>query len=241
MSDLVQIGSVGSSRRDFLQTTLLGLSAFVTIGFSRAGDKYEFFTEAEVEFLNPAVDRLIPADEKCPGASDLGVVNYIDRQMAGPWGKAEQIYFHGPFIPGPPELGYQLGFTPADLFRRAIGAINDRLRKQGTAFHELSHPQQDELLHALESGKLNLNGVPSDTFFGFLWQHTLEGFFGDPVYGGNRNKDSWRMIGFPGAYTDFYEHVGQHNVPFVREPMSIADAKADPMSMPGMDHKQGGK
>jgi gluconate 2-dehydrogenase gamma chain len=54
-------------------------------------------------------------------------------------------------------------------------------------------------LKRLEAGGKDLAGVPGDLFFEHLWEVTLEGYFSDPVYGGNRGLISWRMIGFPGA------------------------------------------
>jgi gluconate 2-dehydrogenase gamma chain len=54
-------------------------------------------------------------------------------------------------------------------------------------------------------------------------QHTVEGFFSDPIYGGNKNKIAWKMIGFPGAYADYHDLIDQHGVEFHREPLSIAD------------------
>jgi gluconate 2-dehydrogenase gamma chain len=231
--------SNNNTRRGFLQTTLIGISGIGIIRVAQAQSSQHLFLEAsEIDFLEAAVDRLIPPDEKWAGGKDAGVVTYIDRQMSGPWGKGDQLYMSGPYIPGPPSLGYQLGFTPAQMFRRAITAINQRFKNQGTSFKQLSHQEQDAFLSALEAGKFDLNGVPSSTFFGFLWEHTLEGFFADPVYGGNRDKVGWRMIGFPGAYSDFYEWIDKHGVPFTREPLSIADEKASPP----MQHEQhGGK
>jgi gluconate 2-dehydrogenase gamma chain len=79
-------------------------------------------------------------------------------------------------------------------------AINAELAKASTPFAQMSADQQDAYLHALEAGGKDLGGVPSDVFFAHLWQCTVEGFFSDPVYGGNRNMVAWRMIGFPGAY-----------------------------------------
>ena len=229
--------SNNNTRREFLQTTLIGISGIGIIRVAQAQSSQHLFLEAsEIDFLEAAVDRLIPPDEKWAGAKEAGVVTYIDRQMSGPWGKGDQLYMSGPYIPGPPSLGYQLGFTPAQMFRRAIAAINQRFKNLGTSFKQLSHEEQDDFLSALEAGKFDLNGVPSSTFFGFLWEHTLEGFFADPVYGGNHDKVGWRMIGYPGAYSDFYEWIDQHGVPFTREPMSIADEKASP----SMQHAQHG-
>ncbi len=147
-----------NSPREFLQTALVGIPALSTIAVSQANQAgYQFFNHSEVAFLEPAVARLIPPDEKWPGARAAGVVTYIDRQMAGPWGRGEQLYMGGPFIPGTPIVGYQPGYTPADLFRRSIAAINQHL---GTSFGRLSHEAQDACLRALEVGRFDLNGEP---------------------------------------------------------------------------------
>jgi len=126
--------------------------------------------------------------------------NYIDKQLGGAWGAGERLYRSGPWQPGTPSQGYQLAFTPAELFRTAMKTINTELAKASTPFAQMSAEQQDAYLHALETGGKDLGGVPSDVFFAHLWQCTVEGFFSDPVYGGNRNMVAWRMIGFPGAY-----------------------------------------
>jgi len=52
---------------------------------------------------------------------------------------------------------------------------------------------------------------------------TVEGFFSDPVYGGNRDMVAWRMIGFPGAYAPYYDLVQQHGIAVVRAPTSLAE------------------
>jgi gluconate 2-dehydrogenase gamma chain len=56
-----------------------------------------------------------------------------------------------------------------------------------------------------------------------LLKMTVEGYFSDPVYGGNRNMAAWRMIGFPGAYANYYDAIDRHGVKFEREPMSIGE------------------
>src|SRR5262249_29737323 len=137
---------------------------------------FVFFRPDEVEFVSAAVDRFIPPDE-WPGAVDAGVVEYIDQQMAGKWGSAGYMYWHGPFKEGTPSQGYQLPFTPAELFRRAISAINQSFVTQGTSFHQLSPEKQDEYLKMLFANRTTLNGVPSKVFADFLLQHTIEGFF----------------------------------------------------------------
>src|SRR5208283_4123040 len=125
--------------------------------------------------------------------------------------------------PGTPSQGYQLPFTPAELFRTALTAINKQLSEAGTPFASMSADRQDAYLHSLETGGKDLGGIPSDVFFEHLWDCTVEGFLSDPVYGGNRDMVSWRMIGFPGAYASYYDLVDQHGIKINRAPMSIGE------------------
>jgi gluconate 2-dehydrogenase gamma chain len=175
----------------------------------------------EAAFIEAAVARLIPKDDEWGGALEAGVPNYIDKQLAGAWGAGERLYRSGPWQPGTPSQGYQLPLTPAELFHIALRAINQELLQ--TPFAQMSPDQQDKYLKSLEAGGKDLGGVPSDVFFAHLWECTLEGFFSDPVYGGNRNMVSWRMIGFPGAYASYYDLVDQHGIKIDRSPTSLAE------------------
>jgi gluconate 2-dehydrogenase gamma chain len=176
---------------------------------------YLFFNPAEAAFIDAAVARLIPKDENGPGALEVGVPEYIDRQLAGAWGTGERLYRSGPWHPGTPSQGYQLPFTPAELFRAAIRAVDRR-------FTRLAAKEQDAYLDSLQKGKADLGGVPSNVFFESLLEVTIEGFFSDPAYGGNRDMAAWKMIGFPGAYADFYELVDKHGVAYTAPPTSLA-------------------
>jgi gluconate 2-dehydrogenase gamma chain len=182
---------------------------------------YLFFNAEEAAFIEAAVARLIPKDDQWGGALEAGVPNYIDKQLAGAWGAGERLYRSGPWQPGTPSQGYQLPFTPAELFRTALATIDKALAK--TPFAQMSADQQDNYLAGLEQGGTDLGGVPSEVFFSHLWECTLEGFFSDPVYGGNRNMISWRMIGFPGAYASYYDLVDQYGIKIDRPPMSLAE------------------
>jgi len=184
---------------------------------------YLFFNADEVLFIEAACERLIPADELGPGAVGAGVPNYLDKQLGGAWGAGERLYRSGPWAAGTPSQGYQLPFTPAELFHTALRAIIRDLNSQQTPFHEMPVDSQDAYLKSLESGAHDLDGVPSAVFFDMLLKMTVEGFFSDPVYGGNRDMAAWRMIGFPGAYADYYQAIDKHGVKFVREPMSLAE------------------
>ena len=181
---------------------------------------YLFFNSEEAAFIEAAVARLIPKDEQWGGALEAGVPNYIDKQLAGAWGAGERLYRSGPWQAGTPTQGYQLPYTPAELFRTALGAITKDESQR--PFAAMSADDQDSYLKSLEAGGKDLGGVPCNVFFDHLWECTLEGFFSDPVYGGNRDMLSWRMIGFPGAYASYYDLVDQHGIKLDRAPMSLA-------------------
>jgi gluconate 2-dehydrogenase gamma chain len=181
---------------------------------------YLFFNAEEADFIEAACERLIPGDEVGPGALQAGVPNYLDKQLGGAWGSGERLYRSGPWRQGTPSQGYQLPFTPGELFHTALRAIHAEF-KDG-AFKDLPSEQQDAYLKSLEAGGKDLDGVPSAVFFQMLLQMTVEGFFSDPVYGGNKDMVAWKMIGFPGAYASYYDLIDKHGVKLEREPMSLA-------------------
>ena len=169
-----------------------------------SGANYQFFHPEEAAFIEAAVARLIPSDETGPGAGEAGVVLFIDRQLAGGFGMGERTYLGEPFAAGTASQGYQM-HAPAVAYREAIAAVNAYARQSaGADFMQLQPEAQDRVLHALESGEAHLNGsVGAKAFFALLWQNTIEGYFADPLYGGNRGMGGWRMIGFPGAHYDY--------------------------------------
>jgi gluconate 2-dehydrogenase gamma chain len=185
---------------------------------------YIFFKTDDANFMEAAVERLIPSDENGPGAVEAGVPSYIDKQLGGAWGAGERLYRSGPWHEGSATQGYQLPFTPAELFRNALRGIKSDLGKRGVAsFAKLGPADQDAYLKSLQTGHLDLNGVPSNVFFESLLELTLEGYFSDPVYGGNKDMAAWKMIGFPGAYATYYSLVDQHGIDFTRAPMSLSE------------------
>jgi len=106
------------------------------------------------------------------------------------------------------------------VFRVAIREINHHL---GKPFEKLAAKEQDEVLKNLEEGKLALESVPSRFFFNLLLEATIDGFFADPIYGGNRDKAGWKLVGFPGVAAVYTTLVDKHGVPYNAEPVSIAD------------------
>ena len=178
-----------------------------------SGSGYVYFTPVEAAFIEAAVGRLIPNDPVGPGAVEANVPFFLDRQLAGPFGRGDHYFLGGPWPKGTPEQGYQSRFSPAQLYRAAIVAIDQYVSANlgAAAFSALAATDQDKLLKALESGDVKLDGgVDSKSFFAMLLQNTKEGYFSDPIYGGNKDMAAWKMIGFPGAHYDYKEWVSRH-------------------------------
>ena len=182
-------------------------------------------TAEEAAFFSASADTMIPADELSPSGTDCGVPVFIDRQLAGAWGAGAKMYRAGPFHQGLPEQGYQLALTPRDFFAAGVQATNAWSRQSfGTEFDRLTPVQRTEALKRMEEGKAEFDGFDLKAFFQRLLAITMEGFFSDPVYGGNRNKASWRMLGFPGLPATYADKIDQYrNKRYVTEPQSIAD------------------
>ena len=186
---------------------------------------YTFLTPPEAAFIEAAVDRFIPADDLTPTGTECGVATFIDRQLAGAWGSGDRLYMQGPWQKGTPTQGYQSPMTPAEFIRAGIAATNAYCRKTSQReFDRLSIDLQIKLLQDLEQGRVALDGVAAQEFFNLLLAVTMQGFFADPVYGGNRDKAAWKMIGYPGVIAIYSEHIKTYrNKRYDVEPKSIVD------------------
>jgi gluconate 2-dehydrogenase gamma chain len=182
-------------------------------------------TSTEAAFFSAAADTFIPADALSPSGTECGVVTFIDRQLAGAWGSGAKMYRSGPFRKAKPEYGYQLPLTPREFFAAGIVATNDWVNKtHGKEFDRLSRKERDDALKLMDQGKAELADFNGKQFFEALLDVTMEGFFSDPIYGGNKNKVSWKMIGYPGLPATYANVIEQYrNKPYKIEPQSIAD------------------
>jgi gluconate 2-dehydrogenase gamma chain len=183
---------------------------------------YLFFSATEAAFIESAVARLIPNDELGPGAVETGVPIFIDRQLAGPYGQGDHFYLKGPFPSSEKTQGWQMR-DPASVYRAAIAEINRyTIDAKGKDFASLAGHDQDQILGALESGDAKLKGaIDGKAFFDLLLQNTIEGFFADPLYGGNRAMAGWKLIGFPGARYNHRDFVTRHGEPYPLPPVAI--------------------
>jgi gluconate 2-dehydrogenase gamma chain len=183
-------------------------------------------TGSEAAFIVAVVDTLIPADELSPSGSDCGVAVFIDRQLGSAWGGGAKMYRAGPFRKGKPEQGYQLALTPREYFASGIAATNAWTRKThgGKDFDRLAAADRVATLKAMEDGKAAFENFDARAFFGQLLSLTMAGFFADPIYGGNRDKVAWKMIGFPGLPATYADKIDDYrNKRYAAEPQSIAD------------------
>ena len=132
------------ARRDFLKGAVVGGAAAATTGLAQpqpaqavepaaaataaaappAPPTYEYLNLDEAAFVEALVDHMVPADDLSPKGTDLGINVYIDRALAGAWGKGDRLYMQGPWRQGVPNQGYQLPLTPAELYRAGIAATN---------------------------------------------------------------------------------------------------------------------
>jgi gluconate 2-dehydrogenase gamma chain len=182
-----------------------------------------FFTGSEGRAIEAMADRIIPPDPETPGGKDAGCAVFLDRQLAGPYGRQDGLYTKPPFLPGTPQQGPQSEGGPAHVYRAGLAALDRycRANYSDKPFADLDASAQNELLGGLESGQVKLEGVDGASFFAQVIKDVQTGFFADPIYGGNRDMAAWRMIGYPGARYNYLDWVHRHNERFPLPPVSI--------------------
>ena len=181
-----------------------------------------FFSRDERLAVAAICARLIPSDEDGPGATEADVVTFIDRQMAGFYGRAQHWYMQGPFAEGTSTQGYQSEHPPAMLYRLALAELDEHCRAQrGGAFAELTEDDQDAVLTGLDEEEITFERVSAKAFFDLILENTVEGFFADPIYGGNRDMVGWRYVGFPGTRYDYRDFIDHNGAAIALEPVSL--------------------
>jgi gluconate 2-dehydrogenase gamma chain len=186
---------------------------------------WKFFTAPEAATVEAIADRVIPPDPQTPGGKDAGCAVFIDRQLAGSYGQSTGLYTTPPFEKGEKQQGPQSSVGPAELYRKGLAALDEHVRtdRHGHSFVALDAARQDEVLQGLQDGKIQFGSeLDAQTFFEQLLKDVQQGFFADPIYGGNRDMCAWKMIGFPGARYDYRDWVNRHNEPYPLPPVSIA-------------------
>ena len=171
-----------------------------------------FFTAGEAQVIQAACARIIPTDETGPGATEAGVVIYIDRQLAGPYGRDKYRYTKGPWIKSVAEHGYQEKENPQEVYREGIQKLGD--------FAAMPPARQDEELERIEKTR----------FFELLRTHTIEGMFCDPLHGGNVDLVGWQLIGFPGPVMGYTDEMNKYRgKPYRPKPKSLEQILGHPV------------
>ena len=182
-----------------------------------------FFSGEDALVIGAMANRIFPADKLGPGAKELGVVEYIDGQLAGGWGGGKRMYRQGPFhTPTTTGHGWQYAMTPGDAYRVGLESLNHYTahRYKGQSFDELKPAQQDDVLTALETGTskavlASFTQITAPDFFALFYENVKEGLFADPSYGGNRGVEGWKLIRYPGdpmaRGDDNWKHVLDYN------------------------------
>lgn len=245
----------GMSRRTFLKNT--GLVAGGVVGGSLLGglftnqikekpadtqtaqssgnlqDARMFFSRKEdFDILSAATERIYPADDIGPGAIELGVPYFIDKQLNGEWGMNAKEYTKGPFFneyvqgaqdkgrsqdnQGPntevqqpnPTPRYQTRLRRNEIFVLGLREMDHVAQTEfGSRFIELDGEQQDKVLQLFEEGKVKMRGYSSKDFFHLLRQLTIEGAYADPLYGGNKDMMGWKMKEYPGPRATYMPQI----------------------------------
>lgn len=143
-----------------------------------AREALENLTATEADILEAVVARLIPTDENGPGATEARAAHYIDRALGGALASSRPAYTAG----------------LAALDRYAVAS-------RGRPFVRLAPAEQDAVLTDCEAGRATEFAAGSAPFFTLVLNHTRQGTFGDPYYGGNANFVGWDLLGYPGVRT----------------------------------------
>ena len=163
-----------------------------------------FFTAEEAKVVAAACERIFPSDASGPGATEAGVVIYIDRQLGGPYGRDKYRYTKGPWVESVPEHGYQGKENPQETYRKGIKDLGN--------FTSLSAEEQNKKLAEIERTH----------FFQLLRAHTIEGMFCDPMHGGNAGLIGWQLIGYPGPQMSYRNEIDKHfGQPWRPKPASL--------------------
>jgi gluconate 2-dehydrogenase gamma chain len=164
------------SRRKFMQMTAAVAATAPLVSCLNVPSPWRFFSAEEVCTLTAVCERIIPADQD-PGAAWAGVVHFLDRQLMGPYKRFRALYRDGLVV-----------------VDQTSGVM------LGKRFVELPADQQDKVLATLEKGVApseSWKEFPAKQFFDLVVNHTMQGFYGDPRHGGNREAASWKMLGLP--------------------------------------------
>ena len=173
------------NRRAFIKSAGLAFGSVLLFpSCLKHNNIYRFFTPEEALCVIALCEQIIPKDQS-PGATDAGVIFYIDRQLSG--------VFH----------------YDQDTYRNGIRNLQNFSKKQfGKAFESLVPDEQIKIMKTMESnqiGEKDWSGGKASDFFNLILSHTMQGFYGSPIHGGNKNFMSFEML-----HIDYPLVIGQN-------------------------------
>ncbi|MDP3645110.1 MAG: gluconate 2-dehydrogenase subunit 3 family protein [Bacteroidota bacterium] len=174
------------NRRKFIQSLSLASGSLLLFPACGGSQKslWRFLTTEEAETIIAIAEQIIPADQDA-GATDAGVVNFIDKQLAGFYSNFQETY------------------------RNGIAALNQYCHeKYSQPFEKLEWNKQTETLKLMEKNSIEggyWKENPASRFFRMIRDHSMQGFYGSPRHGGNKNYVSYKMIRI-----DFPHVIGQN-------------------------------
>lgn len=206
------------TRRAFLRGTAGTVGALVlqrafqwdVVAQREQQEGFQFFTPGEGETFAAVAARIWPGDDEDPGAIEAGAATYVDRALAGPYAFYQNAY------------------------RNALAELDDTGSERfGSRYADLDEEQQDTLLAELEARPEEDDPLPQwaepqarfgpSTVFELFRRHVMEGVFCDPVHGGNRNFNGWRVVNYPGAHYIYSAEEQQVFEPLAKPFQSVAD------------------
>lgn len=212
-SGLIMGGVVGGSLLGGLLTNEYQSDQDTTSG---DGEDKVAYTEARMFFkryedfvvLEQATERIYPKDDNGPGAIELMVPYFIDKQLAGPWGMNATDYRQGPFN-GSNVESVNSRLNRGNIFLNGLRKMNEISQSRyNVTFDAAEKNQQIDILEEFANDEVDMKAVSSSSFFNLIRTTTLEGVYSDPLYGGNRNMEGWKMKEYPGpvpSYADIIE------------------------------------
>lgn len=199
--------------------------SFLPKTIKRGGARQFLTNDQELKTLQAAFDRLIPGDEHGPSASEAGCLDFLDAQLSGVFGDGATVYRDGPAQPHEEQMLQKAQFiaTPRERYRAGLQALEAYAQKNDNAsFADLQPNRQDEILSGMENGSLDLGkNVNTKAFFELMLMNVREGYFADPLYGGNKDMAGWKMIGFPGARYDYRAYTDRTGQELNLVPVSL--------------------
>lgn len=175
------------NRRSFLKKGVAGFGSILLIpSCLQKTSTWHFFSNEEAKCVIALCEQIIPEDEHGGGATEAGVIHYIDRQLIAVFHYDQVIYQQG------------------------ISALQAScLEMHGRRFETLDFDTQQKFLITLEAGELpaiHWGDLHQSRFFNLLIRHSMQGFYGSPRHGGNKNYMSYQMMGL-----DFPLVVGRNH------------------------------